>query len=280
MKILLASIVLTAFAFTQANSFQTPVHLTTLHRLAKVGGLKNGNRDIRPKITGGTVVGKGLLPFQAGLLSDSQIFCGATIIHESYVLTAATCVDGGQSFTVYVGETDLKKDASSRQSVTSHEVISHEKYDPNGFSYDIALIRLPNPLTFNVYINYISLPPSDSNGNSGDISGWGSTGNWSIGGDLSPILRYASVNIISNEDCKIVYGDIITDSLICTMPKDNKEGACFGDAGGPLVTMFDSGSRLALAGIGTFANNHGCGVGPDGYTRVSTFVDWIKSHIE
>ncbi|XP_046403674.1 chymotrypsin-1-like [Ischnura elegans] len=281
MKLLLASLALAAFACTQANSFESPMHLTTLHKLAKVGGLKNGNRDIRPKITGGEHATPGRFYYQAGLNIDNSNFCGATIIHESYVLTTASCVYGGQTFTVYVGDIKLK----SGQSVSSHEAIIHEKYDPNGFSYDIALIHLPNPLTFNDRtIDKINLPPNANFFNNiATISGWGTC----EGVGLTSTLLFAQVSMISNEDCKASYGDLITDSHICAQPIHegslNNQGICHGDLGGPLVAMYDIENtriEMALAGISAFINDRGCGVGPDGYTRVSTFVDWIKSHIE
>ncbi|XP_046403677.1 brachyurin-like isoform X2 [Ischnura elegans] len=278
MKLLLAILAIAAFACTQANSFETPVRLNTLHKLGKVEGLKNGNRVIRPKISGGLEASPGQFPYQAGLHIDNRDFCGATIIHESYVLTTATCADSGRTYTVYVGDIRLERDASPKQSLVSNEAIIHENYN-NGFSYDIALIRLPYSLTFGDNIQSIGLPPfPDGIEKTAIVSGWGRTYD---DGELSPILRYAFVDVITNDECKTVYGDLITDSLLCTLPDSNVEGSCYGDSGGPLLASFRSGDQIfeALAGISSFVNNRGCGVGPDGYTRVSTFVDWINNHL-
>ncbi|XP_046403675.1 brachyurin-like [Ischnura elegans] len=279
MKLLLASLALAAFVCTQANSFETPVRLTTLNKLAKVEGLKNGNRANRPKISGGQEASPGQFPYQAGLHIDNRDFCGATIITESYVLTTATCADSGRTYTVYVGDIRLEREASPKQSLVSNEAIIHEKYDPNGFSYDIALIHLPYSLTFGGNIYNIGPPPtSDIYENLATVSGWGRTYD---DGELSPTLRYAKVDVITNDECKMVYGDVITDSLLCTMPRGGDEGSCYGDSGGPLVAFYLVGDEgfEALAGISSFVNNRGCGVGPDGYTRVYTFVDWIQKHL-
>ncbi|XP_046403678.1 brachyurin-like [Ischnura elegans] len=279
MKLLLASLALAAFVCTQANSFETPVRLTTLNKLAKVEGLKNGNRVIRPKISGGLEASPGQFPYQAGLHIDNRDFCGATIIHESYVLTTATCADSGRTYTVYVGDIRLEREASPQQSLVSNEAIIHEQYDPNGFSYDIALIHLPYSLTFDINLHGIGPPPvPDNYEHVATVSGWGRTYD---DGELSPTLRYAEVDVITNDECKTVYGDLITDSLLCTMPRGGDEGSCYGDSGGPLVAGYHVGDEAyqALAGISSFVNNRGCGVGPDGYTRVYTFVDWIQKHL-
>ncbi|XP_046403673.1 chymotrypsin BII-like [Ischnura elegans] len=282
MKILLASIVLIAFAFTQANSYPTSVHFTRLRNLGKIGGLKNGSRVIRPKISGGQEASPGQFPYQAGLVIDNKYFCGATIIHESYVLTSAGCANFGKTYQVYVGDIRLGRDASPRQSISSNEAIIHENFDPKTYINDIALIRLPHPLTFDDNIGKMPLAPNDDGfaSTAGIISGWGATLN---GGELSPTLRHSLVRIITNEDCRAVYGDAIADSMICTVPQDNKGGVCGGDIGGPLKAIYQIDcctTQISLAGIASFINSGGCGVGPDGYTRVYHFVDWINSHIE
>ncbi|XP_046403682.1 chymotrypsin BII-like isoform X2 [Ischnura elegans] len=279
MKLLLASLALTAFVCTKANGFLTP----TLHNLGKIRGLKNGSRVIRPKISGGIEAKPGEYPFQAGLVMDNAYFCGATIINESFVITSASCANLGKTYQVFVGDTRLGKAASPRQSLISNDAIIHENFDPKTYINDIALIRLPYPLTFDHNIKKMSLAPNDDGfaSTSGTISGWGSTYDE---GDLSPTLRHTDVTIISNEDCRAVYGDGIADSMICTVPQNNKEGVCGGDYGGPLIAIYQVDSctwwQFALAGISSFTSNKGCGIGPDGYTRVYHFVDWINSHIE
>lgn len=60
---------------------------------------------------------------------------------------------------------------------------------------------------------------------------------------------------------------------ICAFSGSIRQGVCRGDSGGPLV--FEN----KLVGITSWA--FGCGQGaPDGFTRVSLYVDWVKNKIK
>ena len=48
------------------------------------------------------------------------------------------------------------------------------------------------------------------------ITGWGKTtgtGNYSV---YSPVLRKTTVPVISNNECRAVYGNIVTSKIMCT----------------------------------------------------------------
>lgn len=56
--------------------------------------------------------------------------------------------------------------------------------------------------------------------------------------------------------------------MVCAYSGMLGTGTCFGDSGGPLI------SDNKLIGIVSFARI--CALGyPDGYTRISTYADWI-----
>lgn len=91
--------------------------------------------------------------------SKFKHICGAVIISQKYLLTAAQCCHSNNVdwFSVAVG-TNKKDD----ESVIDHEIkriIVHEKYDEFGapFKYDIALIELEQPLKLNERTKVISL---------------------------------------------------------------------------------------------------------------------------
>lgn len=58
-------------------------------------------------------------------------------------------------------------------------------------------------------------------------SGWGRPSNeiWSS----SPILRAVQNTVITNDECRFVYGSMIIDSTLCK--KSNGEATCHGDSG-------------------------------------------------
>lgn len=57
---------------------------------------------------------------------------------------------------------------------------------------------------------------------------------------------------------------------ICAFSGRNGTGVCIGDSGGPLMLEGDN----KLIGITSWALLCGRGV-PDGFTRISEFIDWI-----
>ncbi|EDW54298.1 GM18057 [Drosophila sechellia] len=66
----------------------------------------------------------------------------------------------------------------------------------------------------------------------------------------------------------------VTDDVICSSTPGGKS-TCAGDSGGPLV--LHDGSKLV--GVTSFVAANGCTSGlPDGFTRVTSYLDWIRDH--
>ncbi|XP_046384293.1 chymotrypsin-2-like [Ischnura elegans] len=243
----------------------------------RLRALEDGYESAQPKISNGYSAKLGDIPFQVSMDSDTSEFCGGVIIHSSYVLTAAQCAVGGKLFTIYAGVVKLHGDESSRVVVQSLEAIIHDGYDPNTLSNDIALLKLSQPLHFNDYISPALLPTNDDTyvNEPAWISGWGSSYE---GGSHTGVLQYAPVTVISNDECRQTYGSSVTDGTICTLGNSGV-GECEGDGGGPLFTDFHRRGPNLLIGIFSFFSGHGCTVGPDGFTRVSYYRDWILSNV-
>lgn len=116
-----------------------------------------------PIINGGQDVQIESSPYMASLRELENILprhlCGAVIVSDKYLLTAAQCFYSKQPdwFGVAVG-TNTKSD----KSVPDHNIkriIVHELYDEFAapFKHDIALIELNEPLQFNDKIKAISI---------------------------------------------------------------------------------------------------------------------------
>lgn len=105
-------------------------------------------------------------------------------------------------------------------------------------------------------------------GSTARISGWGLTDGF--GGSLSDVLNYVDVKVISNADCAAIF-NIVRDSNVCTSG-DDATGSCNGDSGGPLVV---NGVQIGIVSFGV----QYCFAGyPSAFTRVSSYLDWIKSN--
>lgn len=93
------------------------------------------------------------------------------------------------------------------------------------------------------------------------------------GGPLPLKLQYLVVRSLDNNECRSRHQTEIAayvhNTTLCTL-RDVGQGACHGDSGGPLATV---GVRKL---IGIVSWGYPCARGyPDGFTRVSSYIDWI-----
>ncbi|KAL2103148.1 hypothetical protein ACEWY4_000016 [Coilia grayii] len=170
------------------------------------------------RIVGGNVSGVGQFPWQVSLHFHSEHLCGGSIITHSWIVTAAHCVYGfayPSLWEVYVGLID--QPVNGAESVGVEKIIYHNRYRPRGLDYDIALIKLANPLSFSGLVQPICLPGSGEFFKEGSlcwISGWGSQ---EYDGETSVSLQGARVPLISSKVCVQpgVYPGIISPAMIC-----------------------------------------------------------------
>lgn len=94
--------------------------------------------------------------------------------------------------------------------------------------------------------------------------------------------RYIYLKTISNADCIQKYGEnaseFIDNSIMCAVSSFYTYGVglCHGDAGNPLVLN----GRLVGIALWDVHKSAPCALGkPDQYTRISSYLDWIKNHV-
>nr|XP_016994956.2 serine protease SP24D [Drosophila takahashii] len=239
--------------------------------LVVLGQVQTKNRnetEIEPRIVGGTKAKEGQFPHQISLRLRDEHYCGGVIISNNYVITAAHCVKHGNDvppadlWSIQAGSLLL---SSGGVRIPVAEVIVHPEYKTDG-SFDLALLRLQNSLTFDSNIAAIPLATEDpAVGCSVDISGWGKV---SEKGALSDSLLYVKTTHLSRERCRWWYRRL-PETMICLVHPSNK-GACFGDSGGPATY------NGKVVGLASLLLTGGCGrAGPDGYQKISTLRSWI-----
>uniref|UniRef100_A0A1L8DQE9 CLIP domain-containing serine protease n=2 Tax=Nyssomyia neivai TaxID=330878 RepID=A0A1L8DQE9_9DIPT len=265
---------------------------------------KCGRETSKNRLIGGQLAKLDEYPWMVRLqykTEDNELkyLCGGSLINERYVMTAAHCVKNPGRFElkgVRVGEYDTTKDQDCKdgeclpkvQDILVEEIIVHPEYNPRKHKNDIALIRLKEPVQLNEFIQPICLPFAEQfttntfEGKSLHISGWGTIG----GGSPSNIKVNTQFVGVSNEKCNQIYSSQNTDvgqEQLCAAPKENNPvDSCKGDSGGPLMTQDPKSNKGNWYAVGILSFGARCGQtdGPDVFTRVSEYPDWISQTVK
>lgn len=148
-------------------------------------------------------------------------------------------------------------------------IINHPEYEKDTLKNDVALIKTSSEILFSKLVEKIAFSSEHIGaGVPAVLSGWG----FMEGFQVPDNLQFLNLLTIGNDECSSkVPGPFVRESNICTLTTINK-GACMGDSGGPLV------ANNALVGIASWVT-YKCAVGyPDGFTRVSSYANWIRNN--
>ncbi|XP_023809895.1 transmembrane protease serine 9 [Oryzias latipes] len=245
---------------------------------------RNCDCGLRPalgpqKIVGGVTARKGEWPW-IGILQHQRLYrCGATLIHNKWLLTAAHCFKSDPSPTDWaVSLGSVLRSGAGALVIPIQRVIIHPEFNGTRMDHDVALLELAVPAPMSYTIQTACLPsPVHSFLQNAEcyIAGWGSM---KEGGSLANLLQKAEVKIIEQADCQLSYGDALTQNMMCAGLMEGGRDTCLGDSGGPL-TCRDLSGRWFIAGVTSWG--HGCGrVGfPGVYTRVTSVRKWISKYL-
>ncbi|XP_060536206.1 ovochymase-1-like [Cylas formicarius] len=229
-------------------------------------------------IMGGQETGPNVYPSMAALLhvGTRDLFCGASIISDFFLLTAGHCVNNRDpsEFSVFVGEDNVPSGNNSYSAVymvSGYEIFPNFQSVP--LTHDIAIVQTQQQIEFSLFVGPACLPFSYSNydfvGEIVTILGWGSVDGTM---PIPDVLREASITVISNLQCAQQQRDQIISENICTLTQGLR--ACIGDSGGPLLWTDPNTQRLHLVGV--ISRGLACPVNSPGInTRVTSYLNWI-----
>lgn len=251
----------------------------------------------KARIIGGQGVDIAALPWQVAIVIDrnrihESFICGGSIIHESWVMTAAHCAKLGARYVV-VGITDLTETHSAQVHGIKRWIIHPDYVPPEDsegkvqYNNDIALIELNRPIDFYACDGRCEVVEVVNPDNEGSVipegapvivSGWGLTDPTESRDSLaSEVLQQASLNTLN---CLSTQYDPlkITENMFCASSYGYVKDSCYGDSGGPLVARNSNGVGYVLAGLVSWGHNVCATYGlPGVYTRLANYSDWIES---
>ena len=245
-------------------------------------------------IVGGEDCDISLYPWQASLSVSAgngyYYSCGASIINEYWLITAAHCLEEGnqvanpEDVTINVGSSYSSGSGGTDYQIS--EVIVHPSYGGSASNgNDIALLRTTDLIQFNQDVQPIDLICSYQVANGAQdpgamttVTGWGNT---SQNGSGSSILQYIEVPIIDYNDSGLSWQlnvNPVTE-IIAGLIEGGMD-SCQGDSGGPLAVRNVENTAWLLAGITSWGLGCAQPGRPGVYTKVSSYINWIRSNTD
>ncbi|KAG5680161.1 hypothetical protein PVAND_009686 [Polypedilum vanderplanki] len=253
--------------------------------------------EIQPFLFGGNNATRGQFKYFGSLryvLGNVEVHgCGSSILNTRWSLTAAHCTDieigiDIDRLDMVVGTVELA-DPGIRYNIV--EILNHPKYVNLDLSVigiywvlnDISLVKTDRSIEFNDYVQPIQIERNPIRRNTiATFAGFGKSDTSIAGSFWTDYMQYTQLTTLSEIQCRnrvtwlylrgqIPFLPFVMDN-ICTEAPENV-GICFGDSGSGLVI------NDRVVGVASYILGE-CPSGfPEFFTRVSSFANWIDSHI-
>ncbi|XP_050346882.1 trypsin CFT-1-like [Nymphalis io] len=234
------------------------------------------------RIIGGSTTTIDRYPYGSALLvspSGTGSFwqgCGASILNNRALLTAAHCFDRQPStgqWRARVGSTNAN---SGGVVYTTNRIIRHPSYNSRTFDNDICVLRINGAFSFNNNVRASRIAGANYNLADNQVVwaiGWGHT---SVGGRPSEQLRHVQIWTVNQNTCRSRYAEVgrtITANMLCSGWLDvGGRDQCQGDSGGPLI------HNNVVVGVCSFGERCALARYPGVNARVSRYTSWIQSN--
>ncbi|XP_046440497.1 trypsin-like isoform X2 [Daphnia pulex] len=214
----------------------------------------------------------GEFPYTVSLTHFDEHICGGFVYSNYFVLTAASCLIGRSEWdvAVVVAQYSLILQDPEENRIQARTFYINPEYNETYRTNDLALIKLNQPITYGLYVNFSYYDEVNDTYTSAEVMGWGAIMD---GGPPSTKLRKAIVSLPA--DCQS-YGieEFVLNTMICAGIHDlgqDRSSPCEFDQGSPLV----QGDYV----VGIASKNRGCGgnFAPTIYTRLAAFYPWISN---
>jgi len=222
-----------AFAFSSYDTTPVVSNKLLVHSQQRdyqtwfdVAGPKSVVPRTPKRIIGGEPASPGAYPaygIPEGYLTGTNGLCGATLIWEDIMVSAAHCYGAFTGFSIYLGTNQLDGTGALDTRVGLQE-FPHPDYDLVSFRNDIMLIKLASSST---------VMPKMWNANNGVPAGGDPVRAIGFGvtelGDVSNTLLQVDLSIVNSATCVANYeGGVFPDVQMCAAETD--KDSCQGDS--------------------------------------------------
>lgn len=222
--------------------------------------------------------------FPVKLQHGKWLNCGGSIINPQWVMTVRHCIMNQVKMKLFAGQSHFE---SHKTFVKGREVqfaVSHPKYD-------LALLKLKQPLEFNEKVQNISLPRAgeDEKYETAEAISLGQT-------ETKPFKTFLEVSKLEMDtpNCIInyvkwwqqVHNETMKPEMVshlrqtrwCAQIKKD-QGLCPGSSGGPLVAKRTAGSPVLIGSAEKVIDETLCSQAENSFSlfvRVSVLLEWIN----
>lgn len=249
--------------------------------------------EITPYVVNGNDISATKYPSFTSLMYDridydriygTSPYCGATLLTQYYVLTAAHCIYGDTNTQLFTSVVPQLQNESDFPNAITQRVMVSEYYYPDNYNNDtlandIAILKLSQPIT--AVFDYADLASSTDATNyrgisSGDPFFAVGHGNTQSGYDDSEALQETQLRYVSNSNCHLYNVD--TSANLCMDGASRQNGrdnaTCQGDSGGPL---FWNNKQVGITSFGPTTCGDMSVRANSIFTEVSDHRAWISS---
>ena len=251
---------------------------------------KSSEFPITPLIIGGDRVSSDDYPWMVSLVRRDEPsnyfgqFCGGTVIHPYWVLTAAHCVEDKVALDLDVVLETIDLDSSSFRRMHVVAIVQHPGFFTDfSLEKDVALLQLETPACVPP-IRLNDLAQLEEPGILARTIGWGNISPDLENLDFDPILRQVDIPIADREllNAPEFFDGRLTEDMLPVGFFDPGKSACFGDSGGPLLVRAASISNpleeeWVQVGIASGTTKCGSDIPDNVYARVFYFQNWIAN---